>query len=74
MMPCNAMNFPLSTALIVSYKFGNVLPSLSVNFRKYFISLLYLPCPVFFSKELFNFHEFVSLLLFLLLKSSFNSW
>ena len=54
------MNFPLSTAFIVSLRFGYVVPSFSLNSKKilisFFISSLTQEC---FSSWLFSFHEFV---------------
>ena len=68
-----AMSFPLSTAFIVSHKFGYVVPSFSLNSKKslisFFISSL---TKLLLSKELISFHVYVGFLLFLLLlKTSF---
>jgi hypothetical protein len=38
------LSFPLTTAFIVSHKFGYVVPSFSLNSTKSLISL-FLPCP-----------------------------
>ena len=70
------MNFPLSTAFIVSHKFGYDVSTFSLNSRKslisFFISSL---TKLSLSRELFSFHEYVGFLMFLLLlKSSFNPW
>jgi hypothetical protein len=77
MVAFSAMNFPLSTAFIVSHKFGYVVPSFSLTTTK---SLM----PFFISsmtqrslcRELFNVHECVGplVLLLLLLKSRSNPW
>jgi hypothetical protein len=70
----SAMNLPLSTAFIVSHKYGYVVSLFSLNFSKslisFFISSL---AQRSLSREFFSFHECVGfLLLLLLLKSSFN--
>ena len=65
------MSFPLSTAFIVSHKFGYVVPSFSLNSIKslisFFISTL---IKLSLSREIFSFHQYVAFLLFLLLMSS----
>ena len=66
MKELSAMNFPLNTALIVSHKFGYVVPS-GKSLIYFCISSL---TKLSLSRELFSFHEYVGFLLFLLLKSS----
>ena len=67
-----SMNFPLNTTFIVSHKFGYVLWSFLLNFRKSLISFL---THWWFRWALFNFHVFVSFLkLVLLLNSNFHPW
>jgi hypothetical protein len=58
------MSFPLSTAFIVSHKFGYVVPSFSLNSKKPLISFL---TKLTLSRVLFSFHVYVGFLLFLLL-------
>ena len=69
----SGMNLHLNTAFIVSYKFGYVVWSFSLNFRKSFISPFISSLTHFwFRWALFNFHVFVGFLkLVLLLTSSF---
>jgi len=71
-----AMNFPLSTAFIVSHKFGYVVPSISLNSKKSFISFFISSLTkLSLSRALFNFHVYVGVLsLFLLLKTSLSPW
>jgi hypothetical protein len=69
-----AMSFPLRTAFIVSYKFGYVVASFSLNSKtssiSFFISSL---TKVSLSSVLFSFHVNVGFLLFmLLLKTSLS--
>jgi len=67
-----AMRFPLSTAFIVSHKFGYVVPSFSLNSKSlisFFISSLTM---LSLSRALFNFHVYVGVLPLLLLKTSFT--
>jgi hypothetical protein len=65
----SAMNFPLSTAFIVSYKFGYVVHSFSLNSRRSFISsIFYSLTQSSLSRELFSFHEFLIFLLFCLIR------
>jgi hypothetical protein len=63
-----AMSFLLSTAFIVSYKFGYVVPSFLLNSKKslisFFISSL---TKLSLTRALFSFHVYVGFLLFLLL-------
>jgi hypothetical protein len=71
-----AMSFPLSTAFIVSHKFGYVVASFSLNSKmsliSFFISSL---TKVSLSRVLFSVHVNLSFLLFmLLLKISLNLW
>ena len=71
-----AMDFPISTALIVSHTFGYVVSLFLLNSRKtlisFFISSL---TQWWFSSWLFSFHKFVGFLKAeLLLKSNFISW
>jgi hypothetical protein len=65
--------FP-STSSIVPNKFKHVMPSFSLNYRNsliaFFISSL---TQLLLNRELFSFHECICLLLFLLLKSIFNT-
>jgi hypothetical protein len=70
------MNFPRSSTLIVSHKFGYVVISFSLNSRKSLISFfLSSLMQRLMNGELFNFHACVGFLVFLLLlKSSFNPW
>jgi hypothetical protein len=62
------LSFPLSTAFIVSHKFGYVVPSFSLNSKKslisFFISSL---TKLSMSRVLFSLHVYVGFLLFLLL-------
>ena len=73
MVAFSAMNFPLSTAFIVSHKFGYVVPSFSLTTTKslmpFFISSM---TQRSLSRELFNFYECIGFAVFLLSKSSFN--
>ena len=69
-----AMSFPLSTAFIVSHRFGYVVSSFSLCSKKslisFFISSL---TKVSLSRILFSFHVYVGFLLFLLLlKTTFT--
>ena len=70
------MNFSLSTAFIMSHKFGYVMPSFLLNSIKSLISFIISPLTErSLSREFFSFHEYVDFLLFmLLLKSKFNPW
>jgi hypothetical protein len=62
------MNFPLSTAFLVSLTFGSAVSSFSLNSRKSLISFfLYSLTKLSLSREMFCFHGFVGFLLFLLL-------
>ena len=72
----SAMNLPLNTAFIVSHKFGSVVWSFSLNFRKSLISTFISSLTYWwFRWALFNFHVFVGFLeLVLLLTSSFIPW
>uniref|UniRef100_A0ABK0LPH9 Fibronectin type III and ankyrin repeat domains 1 n=1 Tax=Rattus norvegicus TaxID=10116 RepID=A0ABK0LPH9_RAT len=71
----SAMSFPLSTAFIVSHKFGYVVPSFSLNFKKFFISFFISSLTrLSLSRALFNFHVYVGILPLLLLKTSFRPW
>ena len=70
MKALSAMNFPLNTAFIVSYRFGNDVSSFSLNSIKALISFF-----ISFLTNLFSFHDYEGFLLFLLLsKSSFSPW
>ena len=67
-----AMGFPLSTALIVSHKFGYIVPSFSLNSKafNFFISFL---TTLSLSGVLFSLYVYVGfLLVFLLLKTSLS--
>ena len=71
-----AMSFPLSTAFILSHKFGYVVASFSLKSKKslisFFISSL---TKVSLSRVLFGFHVNVGfLLIILLLKISLSPW
>jgi hypothetical protein len=71
-----AMSSPLNTALIVSYEFGNVVASFSLNSKMsliyFFISSL---TQLSLRRVLFSFHVNVDCLLFvLLLKIRFSLW
>jgi hypothetical protein len=66
------VNLPLGTNFIVSPKFGYAICFFSLNSRK---SLVYFFTYFSLSRERFNFHKFISFLLFLLLMiPSSNSW
>ena len=70
-----AMCFPISTAFIVSHKFGYVVTSFSLNSKKSFISFLISSLTrLSLSKALFNFHVYVGILSLLSLKTSFSPW
>ena len=72
----NEMNFPINTDFIVSHKFGYVVPRASVNSGKSLTSFSpYSLTKLLLSRELFSFHEYVDiLLLLLLLKCSLSLW
>jgi len=68
---CAACAIPLSTAFLMSFKFGDKMPSFPFNSRNTFFfksSLNWWS----FSCKLLNFHKFIDFLL--LMKSSFNPW
>jgi hypothetical protein len=71
-----AMSFPLRNAFIVSYKYGYVVASFSLNSKKSLISLFISSLTkLSFSRVLFSFHMNVGFLLFmLLLKISLSPW
>jgi len=70
-----AMSFPLSTAFIVSHKFGYVVPSFSLNSKTSLISLfISFLTRLSLSRALFNFRVYVGFLPLLLLKTSFSPW
>ena len=71
-----AISFPLTTAFIVSHKFGCVIPSFPLNCKKSLISF-FIPflTKVSLRRVLFSFHVNVGFLLFmLLLKISLGPW
>jgi len=71
-----AKSFPLSTAFIVSYKFGNVVSLFSLISKKSLISFFisYLP-KLSLSRAFFNFHVHVCFLsLIFLFKTSLSVW
>ena len=72
----SAMNFLLSTAFIVSHRFGYVVSSFSLNSRKTLISfLIFSLTQGWLSSWLFTFHKFVGFLgVVLLLNSNFIPW
>jgi len=71
----SAMSFPLSIAFIVSQKFGYVVPSFSLNSKKFLISFYISSLATLsLSRALFNFHVYVGILPLLLLKASFRPW
>jgi hypothetical protein len=63
-----AMSFPLRMTFLVSHKFGNVVASFSLNFKKslisFFISSL---TKVSLSRVLFSFYSYVCFLTFMLI-------
>lgn len=68
------MNLFLGTDFIVFRKFGYAVRSFSLHSKNSLISLfLFVLTHFSFLRELFNFHEFVSFLLFQLLIPSFNA-
>jgi len=70
-----ALTFPLSTAFIVSHKFGYVVPSFSLCSKKSLISFFISSfTKLSLSRVLFNFHVYVGVLPLLLLKTSFRPW
>ena len=70
------LSFPLSTAFIVSHKFGYPVPLFSLNSKKSLISFFISPLTkLSLSRVLFSFHVYVGFLLFmLLLKISLSPW
>jgi hypothetical protein len=70
------MSFPLTTAFIVSHKFGYVVLTFSLNFKNSLISFLISSLTkLSLSRELFSFHMYEGFLLFLLLlKTSLRPW
>jgi hypothetical protein len=62
------MGFPLSTAFIVSHKFGYVVASFLLNSKKSLISFfVYYLTKVSLRRVLFSFQEIVGFVLFILL-------
>ena len=60
-----AMSFPLSTAFIMSHKFGYVVPSFSLNSKKSLLSFIISSLTTLsLSRALFSYHVNVCLLLF----------
>jgi hypothetical protein len=57
------MNFPLSTAFIVSHRLMYVVPSLSLNYKKKKVFNFFISSLTIFSlnRELFCFHVYVNL-------------
>lgn len=72
----SVINFSLSTAFVVSHKFGYIVPTFSLNYRKPLISLFISSLTQWsLNIELFSYHGFVGFLLFqFLLMSRFNAW
>ena len=68
------MCFPLSTALIVSHKFGYSVPSFSLSSKESWI-FFFISSNLSLSRKLLSFHLYVGfLLIFLLLKTSLSPW
>jgi hypothetical protein len=67
MKALSPMNFPISSTFTVPHKFRYIVPSFSLNIRKYVISFFISPLTHYSLNIVFSYHDFVGFLMFLLL-------